>query len=133
MKSVFWLLFRKPKSSKQGVFPRHLDDLVHPVLFHHIGHNVAQIDVDLPFWHIPQFRMTALEEFAGGCQNFLVLQLLDPVVRAVGKPPRRVVAGINFHILVKAHIRPNHKGGGVNDEQPEQVALHKFAGRPVVK
>ena len=51
----------------------------------------------------------------------------------MGKPPRRVVAGVNFHILAEAHIRPNHKGGGVNDEQSEQVALHEFTGGTVVK
>ena len=51
----------------------------------------------------------------------------------MGEPPRRVVAGVNFHILAEAHIRPNHKGGGVNDEQSEQVALHELTGGPVME
>ena len=121
----FLVAFPKVKVLEAGVFPYHLNDLIHPVLLHHIGHDVAQIDVDLPFRHIAQFRMAASEEFAGGCQNALILQFLDPVVRAVGEPPRRVVAGVNLHILAKAHIWPSHKGSGIDDEQPEQIALHK--------
>lgn len=49
----FLIAFTKIKVLKAGVLPWDLDDLVHPMLFHHIGHNVAQIDVDLPFRHIP--------------------------------------------------------------------------------
>ena len=66
-------------------------------------------------------------------QDAFVRQLLNPVVRAVGEPPRWVVAGVDFHILAEAHIRPDHKGGSVYDEKPEQVALHELAGGTVVK
>ena len=57
----FLVTLSEVKVLKAGVLPRHLDDFVHPVLFHHIGHDVAQIDVDLPFRHIPQFRMATFE------------------------------------------------------------------------
>lgn len=36
-------------------------------------------------------------------------------------------------ILTEAHIWPNHKGGGVYDEQSEQVALHELTGGPVTE
>ena len=57
----FLIAFAKIKVLKTGIFPCHLDDLVHLVLFHHIGHDVAQIDVDLPFRYIPQFRVATFE------------------------------------------------------------------------
>ena len=57
----FLIAFSKVKVLKAGVLPGHLDDLVHPVLFHHIWHDVAQIDVDLPFRHIPKFRVATFE------------------------------------------------------------------------
>ena len=44
----FLVAFTKIKVLKARVLPCHLDNLVHPVLFHHIGHNVAQIDSPTP-------------------------------------------------------------------------------------
>ena len=57
----FLVALSEVKVLKAGVLPCHLDDLVHPVLFHHIGHNVAQIDVDLPFRYIAQRRVATFE------------------------------------------------------------------------
>ena len=57
----FLVTLSEVKVLKAGILSCHSDDLVHPVLFHHIGHDVVQIDVDLPFRYIPQFRVATFE------------------------------------------------------------------------
>ena len=57
----FLVALLEVKVLEAGGLSCHSDDLVHPVLFHHIGHDVAQIDVDLPFRYIAQRRVATLE------------------------------------------------------------------------
>ena len=110
-----------------------VDNGVHIVFVHYAWNDIPKINVGLLFGHSTKVFVAIPYQILYGRDYAFIGQLFNPAIWIMCQPPSGIITGIDFHILLKSHIPPNHMRSCINDKEFEQVAFDKLTGFAVMK